>query len=156
MQLPQSSTLKECVTRTNRLTTNSQLLSFNRVLTNGLMANEGTLMEFGMKRVMASVQAIAILDSIYCGEPVPLAAVSKESKFSVSYLEQIFKQLRRGKLVISHRGPGGGYAPREGEISVSEVIRAVSKVPANTAFDPVLVALDSVLISQLKRKDSSQ
>jgi hypothetical protein len=35
MQLPQSSTLKECVTRTNRLKTNSQLSSFNRVVING-------------------------------------------------------------------------------------------------------------------------
>lgn len=113
-------------------------------------------MEFGMKRVMASVQAIAVLDTIYKGAPVTLAAVSKESKLSVSYLEQIFKQLRRGKLVISHRGPGGGYVPRDGDISVSEVIRAVSKVPENTAFDPVLDALDSVLVSQLKRKDVAQ
>jgi hypothetical protein len=39
-------------------------------------------MEFGMKRVMASVQAIAVLDTIYNGAPVPLAAVSKESKLS--------------------------------------------------------------------------
>ncbi|MEP9168042.1 MAG: YebW family protein [Klebsiella sp.] len=35
MQLPKSSTLKESVTRTNRLTTNSQLSNFNRVVTNG-------------------------------------------------------------------------------------------------------------------------
>lgn len=113
-------------------------------------------MEFGMKRVMSSVQALAVLDGIYAGTPVPLATLSKESKLSVSYLEQIFKQLRRGNLVISHRGPGGGYLLREGEISVSEVIRAVSKIPANTAFDPVLDALDSVLISQLKQKDTAQ
>jgi Rrf2 family iron-sulfur cluster assembly transcriptional regulator len=36
------------------------------------------------------------------------------------------------------------------------VIRAVSKVPANTAFDPVLDALNSVLVSQLKSKDVTQ
>ncbi|WP_225759054.1 Rrf2 family transcriptional regulator [Leclercia sp. Marseille-Q4284] len=113
-------------------------------------------MEFGMKRVMASVQAVAVLERIYCGKPVPLATLSKESKLSVSYLEQIFKRLRSGKLVTSHRGPGGGYSLREGDISVSVVIRAVSKIPSNTTFDPVLVALDGVLISQLANKPSAQ
>lgn len=113
-------------------------------------------MEFGMKRVMASVQAVAVLESIYCGKPVPLATLSKESKLSVSYLEQIFKRLRSGKLVTSHRGPGGGYSLCEGDISVSAVIRAVSKIPSNTTFDPVLDALDGVLISQLANKPGAQ
>lgn len=84
-------------------------------------------MEFGMKRVMASVQAVAVLERIYCG-----------------------------KLVTSHRGPGGGYSLREGDISVSAVIRAVSKIPSNTTFDPVLDALDGVLISQLANKPGAQ
>ncbi len=113
-------------------------------------------MEFGMKRVMASVQAIAVLDRIYGGTPVSLTTLSKEMKLSVSYLEQIFKRLRRGKLVTSHRGPGGGYSLREGDITVSAVIRAVSKIPTNTEFDPVLDALDGVLVSQLSKKTSPQ
>ncbi|HDX4047725.1 TPA: Rrf2 family transcriptional regulator [Enterobacter soli] len=113
-------------------------------------------MEFGMKRVMASVQAVAVLTEIYGGAPVSIATISKKSKLSISYLEQIFKKLRNGKLVTSHRGPGGGYSLNRDDISVSEVIRAVSKVPVNTAFDPVLDALDSVLVSQLKRKDIAQ
>lgn len=113
-------------------------------------------MEFGMKRVMASVQAVAVLTEIYGGAPVSIATISKNSKLSISYLEQIFKKLRHGKLVTSHRGPGGGYSLNRDDISVSEVIRAVSKVPVNTAFDPVLDALDSVLVSQLKRKDIAQ
>lgn len=114
------------------------------------------IMEFGMKRVMASVQAVAALNAISAGAPVPLTAISKESNLSVSYLEQIFSQLRRGKLVSSQKGPGGGYKLRAGDISVSEVIRAVSRIPKNTAFDPVLKALDSVLVSQLTKKDSRQ
>ncbi len=106
-------------------------------------------MEFGMKRVMASVQVVATLNRIYSGTPVPLAELSKEAKLSVSYLEQIFKKLRSGKIVISQRGPGGGYSLRDNEISVSEVIRAVSKIPTNSTFEPVLNALDGVLVSQL-------
>jgi Rrf2 family iron-sulfur cluster assembly transcriptional regulator len=61
-------------------------------------------MEFGMKRVMASVQAVAVLTEIYGGAPVSIATISKKSKLSISYLEQIFKKLRHGKLVTSHRG----------------------------------------------------
>ncbi|MGY7754448.1 hypothetical protein L1Q48_25255, partial [Klebsiella pneumoniae] len=47
-----------------------------------------------MKRVLASVQAAATLNKLYDGSPVSLTAISKESKLSTSYLEQIFKKLR--------------------------------------------------------------
>lgn len=106
-------------------------------------------MEFGMKRVMASVQAVAVLNRIYDGAPVSLTTLSKESKLSTSYLEQIFKKLRNRNIVISQRGPGGGYTPREGDISVSDVIRAVSRMPENRTFEPVLTALETVLVKQL-------
>lgn len=114
-----------------------------------LLAETGIIMEFGMKRVMASVLVVATLNRIYTGAPVPLTELSKKSKLSVSYLEQIFKKLRSGKIVVSQRGPGGGYSLRDSEISVSEVIRAVSKIPVNSTFEPVLSALDDVLVSQL-------
>jgi Rrf2 family iron-sulfur cluster assembly transcriptional regulator len=53
------------------------------------------IMEFGMKRVLASVQAAATLNKLYDGS-LSLTAISKESKLSTSYLEQIFKKLRAG------------------------------------------------------------
>ena len=106
-------------------------------------------MEFGMKRILASVKAMAILSRLYTGSPVSVQALSKESGLSVSYLEQIFKKLRGGNLVISQRGPGGGYIPREGDISVSEIIRTVSCVPDDRTFKPVIAALDDVFISQM-------
>ncbi len=112
-------------------------------------------MEFGMKRVLASVQAVATLNKMYDGSPVSLTAISKESKLSTSYLEQIFKKLRNGNLVISQRGPGGGYSPRGEEITVTDVITAVSKLPAHKTFEPILRALDGVHVSQLLRSDSS-
>ncbi|MGS3532974.1 Rrf2 family transcriptional regulator [Klebsiella pneumoniae] len=105
-------------------------------------------MEFGMKRVLASVQAAATLNKLYDGSPVSLTAISKESKLSTSYLEQIFKKLRAGNLVISQRGPGGGYSPRGDDITVTEVITAVSKLPAHKTFEPILRALDDVRVSQ--------
>ena len=60
-------------------------------------------MEFGMKRVVASVQVVAILNRIYNGSPVSIASISKESKLSVSYLEQIFSKLRSSEIVTSWR-----------------------------------------------------
>ena len=41
--------------------------------------------------------------------PVSLADISERQGISLSYLEQLFAKLRRGNLVTSVRGPGGGY-----------------------------------------------
>lgn len=43
------------------------------------------------------------------GGPVALADIAKRHDISLSYLEQLFAQLRKGELVRSVRGPGGGY-----------------------------------------------
>ena len=42
-------------------------------------------------------------------KPVTLAEISKRQSISLSYLEQLFSRMRRVGLVISVRGPGGGY-----------------------------------------------
>jgi len=61
--------------------------------------------------------------------PVALAGISGRQQISLSYLEQLFGKLRRGALVESVRGPGGGYrlgrAARD--ISVAEIIHAVDE-----------------------------
>lgn len=61
--------------------------------------------------------------------PVPLASISARQDISLSYLEQLFAQLRRRGLVQSVRGPGGGYhlgKPAD-SISIAEVIDAVNE-----------------------------
>lgn len=61
--------------------------------------------------------------------PVTLAGISERQKISLSYLEQLFGKLRRGGLVDSVRGPGGGYClarPQSG-VSVADIIRAVDE-----------------------------
>lgn len=60
---------------------------------------------------------------------ITLADISGRQDISLSYLEQLFSRLRRGGLVVSSRGPGGGYRlSRElSEISVSDVIAAVDE-----------------------------
>lgn len=61
--------------------------------------------------------------------PVTLADISVEQSISVSYLEQLFAQLRKHGLVTGLRGPGGGYCLRRpaSEISVADILRAVDE-----------------------------
>ena len=61
--------------------------------------------------------------------PVSLGDISDRQSISVSYLEQLFAKLRKGGLVSSVRGPGGGYqlAHLAGEIYVADIIDAVDE-----------------------------
>lgn len=62
-------------------------------------------------------------------KPVTLKDISVEEGISLSYLEQLFVKLRKGHIVKSVRGPGGGYVlakPSSG-ISVGEVIKVVEE-----------------------------
>jgi len=59
--------------------------------------------------------------------PVTLSDISRRQSLSLSYLEQLFADLRRHGLVHGMRGPGGGYrlAQAADAISVAAVITAV-------------------------------
>lgn len=61
--------------------------------------------------------------------PITLADISQRQGISLSYLEQLFSRLRKQGLVISARGPGGGYrlSRSAGEINIAEVISAVDE-----------------------------
>ncbi|MDO3385136.1 Fe-S cluster assembly transcriptional regulator IscR [Gilvimarinus sp. SDUM040013] len=61
--------------------------------------------------------------------PVSLADISERQGISLSYLEQLFSKLRRESLVVSVRGPGGGYrlAQTSAAVSVAAVVDAVSE-----------------------------
>lgn len=61
--------------------------------------------------------------------PVSLADISERQGISLSYLEQLFSKLRRESLVVSVRGPGGGYrlAQSSASVSVAAVVDAVSE-----------------------------
>ena len=74
---------------------------------------------------------IALIDVAKHSEkgPVALAEVAERQKISLSYLEQLFSMLRRNSLVVSSRGPGGGYRLQRAadDISIGEVFRAVEE-----------------------------
>jgi Rrf2 family iron-sulfur cluster assembly transcriptional regulator len=63
------------------------------------------------------------------GSPIALADVAERQEISLSYLEQLFGKLRRGGLVKSVRGPGGGYllAHTAGETRIADIILAVDE-----------------------------
>ncbi len=60
--------------------------------------------------------------------PVSLADIAQRQEISLSYLEQLFAKLRRGGLVKSVRGPGGGYrlSRPSAETRISDIIVAVT------------------------------
>jgi Rrf2 family iron-sulfur cluster assembly transcriptional regulator len=73
----------------------------------------------------------AMLDlAIHYGEgPITLADISHRQGISLSYLEQLFSRLRKKGLVISARGPGGGYklSRPSNEIAVAEIVTAIDE-----------------------------
>ncbi len=62
--------------------------------------------------------------------PVSLADISIRQGISLSYLEQLFAKMRRNKLVVSTRGPGGGYSlgGSPEQVCIADVINAVDEV----------------------------
>ncbi len=60
---------------------------------------------------------------------VSLAEIATRQEISLSYLEQLFARLRKGGLVQSVRGPGGGYRlAKPADVTVvSEIVLAVDE-----------------------------
>ena len=71
-------------------------------------------------------------------KPVALADIAERQDISLSYLEQLFAKLRRGGLVTSVRGPGGGYrlARSSDELRIADIIVAVDEPIAATRCKP--------------------
>ena len=61
--------------------------------------------------------------------PVSLSDISVRQGISLSYLEQLFAKMRRNKLVVSTRGPGGGYSlgGSPDQVCIADVINAVDE-----------------------------
>jgi Rrf2 family iron-sulfur cluster assembly transcriptional regulator len=67
--------------------------------------------------------------------PVSLKEVSRRQDVSVAYLEQLLGKLRRAGLVVSVKGPGGGYLlsrPPE-RISIGSILKELEGPVALTA-----------------------
>ena len=88
----------------------------------------------GRYAVMAMVDLAANAD----GKPIALADVAERQEISLSYLEQLFGKLRRGGLVKSVRGPGGGYllARSASDTRIADIILAVDEPIKATRCTP--------------------
>jgi len=88
----------------------------------------------GRYAVMAMVDLAMHSDN----KPISLADIADRQEISLSYLEQLFAKLRRGGLVRSVRGPGGGYllAHEDTETRISDIILAVDEPIRATRCTP--------------------
>ena len=70
------------------------------------------------------LRAMLVLAINYQDGPIPLREIAEKEQISEQYLEQLFRELKKNELVISHRGARGGYvlARSPGEISVAQVL----------------------------------
>ena len=106
---------------------------------------------------------------------VSTQSIAQRQNISESYLEQLIRMLKKGGLVLSVRGAGGGYrlAKRASEISVGDILRClegsldavecpaiegsdcdsanacVSKFVWKKINDAIAQAVDSVWLSEL-------
>jgi Rrf2 family transcriptional regulator, iron-sulfur cluster assembly transcription factor len=76
-----------------------------------------------------AVMAIVEIAKQGDGSPLSLGEVAERLELSLAYLEQLFMKLRRGGLVQSVRGPGGGYilGRAASAISIGEIMAAVDE-----------------------------
>ncbi|HDM8192312.1 TPA: Rrf2 family transcriptional regulator [Vibrio harveyi] len=76
---------------------------------------------------------------------VSVECLAKRLNMSESYIEQVVAVLRKGKIVSSTRGPGGGYTMASRKITVRDVVRAVNakafKCKTNKALHSALEAM---------------
>jgi Rrf2 family iron-sulfur cluster assembly transcriptional regulator len=71
-------------------------------------------------------------------DPVSLGEIAESQEISLSYLEQLFAKLRKSGLVVSVRGPGGGYrlSRAASELRVADIILAVDEPITATRCKP--------------------
>jgi len=76
-----------------------------------------------------AVRALVSLNLTSDGVPVSIKDISSRENISLTYLEQLFAKMRRGDIVKSIRGPGGGYilARPAAQIRVDEIIDTVEE-----------------------------
>tara|TARA_B100000029_G_scaffold417338_1_gene421933 strand:- start:625 stop:1065 length:441 start_codon:yes stop_codon:yes gene_type:complete len=76
-----------------------------------------------------AVMAMADLAKSDAKKPTNLTEISLRQGISLSFLEQLFFRLKKNNLVLSSRGPRGGYVLSKSpeEIKLSSIINAVDE-----------------------------
>jgi Rrf2 family protein len=78
-------------------------------------------------RVDYAVRALVQLASDDSRVPVKAEHLAREQQIPLKFLLEILRQLKQKKLLVSRRGPDGGYvlAKSARDINIADVIRAV-------------------------------
>lgn len=99
-----------------------------------------------------AVRALVSLNIHSGGSPMSIKDIARIEDLSLTYLEQLFVKLRRGNIVSSVRGPGGGYilARPDSEIRIDEIIDSVEEtlVPVSCMDDRGRCGCDSGCTTQ--------
>ncbi|PLX85161.1 MAG: transcriptional regulator [Desulfuromonas sp.] len=86
-----------------------------------------------------AVRALVSLNLFDEGSPISIKEIAAREEISLTYLEQLFVKLRRGHIVNSVRGPGGGYvlARPARDIRIDQIIDSVEEtlVPVSCMDD---------------------
>ncbi|HFU2857248.1 TPA: Rrf2 family transcriptional regulator [Enterobacter cloacae] len=81
-----------------------------------------------------------------------LSTISRDVGVSISYLEQIFSKLRKANLVMSVRGPGGGYiiSRNISTITITDVVFALEPPRVATPFQTLICShLSTIKLEQM-------
>lgn len=134
-------------------------LNFDRTLDPGTpfpQQSPANAMKLNTKSRVA-IKAMLDLATHGAHTPVALASVAQRLKVSLSYLEQLFRQLRGRGFVRSSRGPGGGYqlGKRLSAISVADVVDVVdgetkSRRGSGDSADDLWLRLERNLLDYLR------
>ncbi|MEG5932506.1 Rrf2 family transcriptional regulator [Enterobacter hormaechei] len=85
-------------------------------------------------------------------DPYSLHIIANKIGASLSYMEQIFAKLREAQLVVSVRGPGGGYLlyEKSGDLTITDVVLALAPDSRKNAFQMLICKqLDNIKLAQL-------
>ena len=104
-----------------------------------------------------AVRAAIFLASASTSSPLKAEAIARSQEIPLKFLLNILSDLKRGRIVTSHRGSQGGFqlARSASEISVADVIRAVEGplasvheiLPENVSYPPPSESLQQVWIA---------
>lgn len=80
-------------------------------------------------RAQYAVRAMVDLALYSDGRPIALKEISQREDIPLNYLEQLFYRLKKGHIVESVRGPGGGYVLGRASslIKVGEIVATVEE-----------------------------
>jgi Rrf2 family iron-sulfur cluster assembly transcriptional regulator len=80
-------------------------------------------------RAQYAVRAMVDLALYSQGRPVSLKEIARREDIPLNYLEQLFFRLKKGEIVRSVRGPGGGYilARLSSQILVGDIVATVEE-----------------------------